>query len=187
MILDSSTFQPWPAISKLPAASVAPSAPSAPSVPCLHDYKRINVEIPPGFDDLRSVTRDDVLCEMTRLLVTTGKLAESLAKPVAIALQRREDLGSTVVTNSVAIPHIRLDGIPSLLCVMGRSVNGIQYEAVKGRRTHLLFLVMSSKWDIAVHLDCLAALSHAVRDREKMFQLICERDPSKLRALAKNI
>ena len=175
MIIDASTFQPWPSLSQLPPT------------PVLHDYKRINVEIPAGFEDLRAATRDAVLSEMTLRLVAAGKLDAGLTHAVAVALQRREDLGSTAVTNSVAIPHVRLDGIPSLLCVMGRSAHGIQYESGTRQRTHLLFLVLSSRSDIAEHLDCLAALSHAVRDREKMFQLIWERDPSKLRMLAGNL
>jgi len=142
----------------------------------------MEVIIPNGFETLMASDRDGILGEMIHLLVRCGRLAPESEIALVQALRRREEFGSTAVTNHVAIPHVRHDGVGNkLICALGRSNKGIHYDTGVGNRTHLFFLVLSSKEMIEYHLECLATITHLVRDEKLVLDMICEQSTRKLK------
>lgn len=122
--------------------------------------------IPNGcvLDDLKSVRKGDVIKEMVAALVTSGKLEEVASKKVIRALMDREELGSTGIGAGVAVPHAKHDSVSDLVGVLGRSKNGINFDALDGEPVHVLFLLLSSKNASGSHLKALAYISRLVRD-----------------------
>lgn len=84
-----------------------------------------------------------------------GRLAE--------VLHEREKLGSTGVGEGVAIPHGKLPGLPGLLACFGRSVKGIDFQAIDGKPTHLFFVLFAPEHSAGIHLKALARISRLFR------------------------
>jgi PTS system fructose-specific IIA component/PTS system nitrogen regulatory IIA component len=147
----------------------------------------VDAIIPEGFDDLQASDLNGVIDEMVQLLVKAGKIPPENEGPVVQALKHREQLGSTAVTKGVAIPHVRHDSVQQLVCALGRSKRGVNYEAEDRKHTHLFFLVLSSKAAAAEHLERLVQISHAIRDDKKMLEMMCEQDCKKLEQMLKEL
>lgn len=128
-----------------------------------------------------------------------GVLAE-LCAPIAVAhpdlprdrllavLEEREKLGSTGIGEGVAIPHGKLGGLPGLLASFGRSHDGVDFEAIDGKPTHLFFALFAPENSAGIHLKALARISRLFKnaafraaileaeDAAAIYQLISEED-----------
>ena len=79
-------------------------------------------------------------------------------------LLEREQLGSTGIGNGVAIPHGKLSDMQELLLCLGRSRNGINFEAVDKRPVHLIVMLLSPKSMAEEYLQGLAQVSRILKD-----------------------
>src|SRR5436309_10665323 len=103
-------------------------------------------------------------------------------------LEEREQLASTAIGDGIAIPHGKLDSVGRLVGALGRAVDGIEFESIDGKPTHLIFMLVAPASSTGVHLKALARLSRLFRDaefrarllaaptREAMFQVISDED-----------
>lgn len=121
----------------------------------------------------------DVLKEETIIseLNATDKkgVLEELTSPVAKSsgidheemvrvLLERERLGSTGIGGGIAIPHGKLKPLDSLLVGFGRSLKGVDFEAIDGKPAHLFFLLMAPENSTGAHLRMLARISRLLKD-----------------------
>jgi len=63
-------------------------------------------------------------------------------KPILTRIVDRERLESTGVGHGVALPHARIDTGHDIAVVVGRSVEGIDFDAVDGEKVRLIILVV---------------------------------------------
>jgi len=103
-------------------------------------------------------------------------------------LLEREKLGSTGITDGIAIPHGKLQNIDGLLAVFGRSREGIDFGALDNKLSHLFFLLVAPETTAGAHLKALARISRIAQNetfregcmkaetKEDLFQLILEED-----------
>ena len=89
--------------------------------------------------DLAVQTKPDAIAAMVRLLGAEANVSGTLCK----LLERREQLGSTGVGRSIAIPHCRAPLIPQLRLAFGRVPKGLSYDAIDGQPVHNLFLIVA--------------------------------------------
>jgi len=105
--------------------------------------------------------REGILREMSANLearhgsVLGGALLDSLLK--------REDLGTTAIGRGVAIPHCRTKGLKSPILLLGLSREGVPFEAVDGKPTHVFFLLVSPEDNPSAGLRILAAIATLTR------------------------
>ena len=71
--------------------------------------------------------------------VVPGVEAEALRK----VLEEREQLASTAIGDGIAIPHGKLDSVGQLVGALGRAVEGIEFESIDGKPTHLFFMLVA--------------------------------------------
>ncbi len=122
---------------------------------------------------LDSLKEESIISELN----TTDKkgVLEKLTGPVAKAsgvnqeemirvLLERERLGSTGIGGGIAIPHGKLKSLDSLLVGFGRSLKGVDFEALDGKPTHLFFLLMAPENSTGAHLQMLARISRLLKD-----------------------
>ena len=57
------------------------------------------------------------------------------------AIFDRESLLSTGIGLGIAVPHARLDNLKKFHIALGRSHEGIEYDAIDGRRVNLVFMI----------------------------------------------
>jgi PTS system nitrogen regulatory IIA component len=122
------------------------------------DFLRSDCVLP----SLRGRNKNDVLNELATHLasIRPGIDAQVLGR----ALAERELLASTAIGDGIAIPHGRLESVDNLIGVLGRSVEGLDFESIDGKPTHLIFMLVAPSAATGTHLKALARLSRLFRD-----------------------
>jgi PTS system nitrogen regulatory IIA component len=123
-------------------------------------------------DSLKGKTKRDILLELVGAL-KKADLIEDVEKVVNIILDR-EKLGSTGIGDGVAIPHGKMKGIHNFLCVFGRSLEGVDFDAVDRKPVHIFFLLLAPENSVSIHLKMLSRISKILRDpsfRKRLIEL----------------
>lgn len=129
--------------------------------------------------DLRSVAHT------IEFAASSIALAHGLdAAPVARALARREQVGSTGIGRGVALPHARVTGIAHPLLMFLRARPAIDFAAADGLPVSLILVILvPAHGDPEVHLQLLAAVAEAFADRDFRARLLAAPDPDAARAV----
>ena len=105
--------------------------------------------------ELQSSTRDGVLSELVEALVAAGCLDPKNAKPVLKALADREAQGSTGFGKGVAVPHCQHPAVERMVLAVGRSVKGVDFNALDKAPVYSVFLLLSPPNDQDRHLQAM--------------------------------
>lgn len=136
--------------------------------------------------DLQAGEKRAVLAELCSPLA--GRFPGFTQDKLLAVLEERERLGSTGIGEGVAIPHGKLAGLPSLVASFGRSVEGVDFEAIDGKPTHLFFALFAPENSAGIHLKALARISRLFKnsalrkaileasDAREIYRLIAEED-----------
>ncbi len=89
--------------------------------------------------NMEAKTKDEALQELIKPL----NLSEERRKVVLEALRKREAIGSTGIGHGIAIPHTRSVVLDSVSLVVGRSKDGVDFDALDGKPVHLFFLLVA--------------------------------------------
>jgi len=122
--------------------------------------------------DIKGVTKREILYEMVETL-KNAKLIDNVDSVVDIIMER-EKLGSTGIGDGVAIPHGKMKKLNTILCVAGRSKEGVNFDAVDRQPVHIFFLVLAPEDSASMHLKVLSRISKVLRDqsfRKKILKL----------------
>lgn len=90
---------------------------------------------------------------------------------VANEFLKRESLGSTAFGHGVALPHARFTEIVTPVGFAGRLRKRIDFDAVDGQPVDLIFAVLLPTSDSTKHLNALACVARALRDRTRLERL----------------
>jgi nitrogen PTS system EIIA component len=146
------------------------------------DFIREDLILP----ELASKAKLDVLAELAAHLAAhhDGVGTDDLVK----VLVERERLASTAIGEGVAIPHGKLDAVGRLVACVGRAREGVDFDSMDGRPTHLFFVLVAPENSTGVHLKALARISRLFKDPEfrtrlmaattskEMFHVIADED-----------
>jgi PTS system nitrogen regulatory IIA component len=122
--------------------------------------------------DIKGTTKREILYEMVETLKKV-KLIDDIDSVVDIIMER-EKLGSTGIGDGVAIPHGKMKTLNTILCVAGRSKEGVNFDAVDRQPVHIFFLVLAPEDSASMHLKVLSRISKVLRDqsfRKNMLKL----------------
>ncbi|MGI5862271.1 MAG: PTS sugar transporter subunit IIA [Myxococcales bacterium] len=86
------------------------------------------------------------------------------AERLVDVLLERERLSSTGIGEGVAIPHGKLIGLPGLVAAFGVSREGIDFDAIDGKPTHLFFALLAPENSAGIHLKALARISRLFKN-----------------------
>jgi len=81
-------------------------------------------------------------------------------------LLEREKLASTAIGEGVAIPHGKLEGAGQLVACVGRSREGVDFQSMDGRPTHIFFVLIAPENSTGAHLKALARISRLFKSGE---------------------
>ena len=95
--------------------------------------------------NLQSVAKDDVLKELIGLLKLEDKSEAMLFK----MLKRRENLGSTGIGRSIAIPHCRSLVVTRLRVAFGRRSAGVDFRAIDDKPVKFFFLIVAPPLEVS--------------------------------------
>ena len=95
--------------------------------------------------ELEGTTKDDVLKELIALLGLDEKSEGMLFK----MLKRRENLGSTGIGRSIAIPHCRSLVVSKLRVAFGRKPGGVDFKAIDEKPVKFFFLIVAPPLEVS--------------------------------------
>jgi nitrogen PTS system EIIA component len=95
--------------------------------------------------DLAGETKDDLLKELIGLLGVDEKSQGILFK----MLKRRENLGSTGIGKSIAIPHCRSLVVNRLRVAFGRKAAGVDFKAIDDQPVKYFFLIVAPPLEVS--------------------------------------
>jgi len=111
---------------------------------------------------LAAETKDEALRELAAKVEEHHPLLDRTE--VFRVLQERERLGSTGIGDGVAIPHGKLKRAGDLVLAFGRSTNGVDFDALDGRKVHIFFLLIAPEEAFGLHLKMLGRISRILKD-----------------------
>ncbi len=111
---------------------------------------------------LRGRTKDELIEELAR--VVSAHRPDINHDRLVEALEERERLNSTALGEGVAIPHGKLPGLKQVVAALGRSLEGVDFQSLDGKPTHLFFLLAAPEDSAGAHLKALARISRLLKD-----------------------
>jgi len=122
---------------------------------------------------LEVLKKETIICDL-KAKEKIGVLKE-LSMPVSMVanvehedmlrvLIEREQLGSTGIGGGIGIPHGKLNQLKSLALVFGISRDGIDFDSMDGRPTHIFFLLVTPENSTGMHLKLLAHISRLLKN-----------------------
>lgn len=124
----------------------------------LGDYLVKDLVLP----ELTSGNKPEVLKE---LIAPLGEVYPEMDTDLAVrVLLDRETLGTTGIGDGIAIPHGKLEDLDKVIVVVGRSVSGVDFEALDHRPCTIFFLVLAPEQVAGMHLRILAQISRVLKD-----------------------
>lgn len=110
--------------------------------------------------DLEGTTGQDVILELLGLLEASGLLLD--ARGAAKAVLDRESQLSTGMEHGIAVPHGRTDAVERLVCAIGVKHEGVDFQAVDGRPTTIVILVLTPESGAVPYLHFVASVMGAL-------------------------
>ncbi len=112
--------------------------------------------------NVKGRTKDDVIEEMTEVLINDGDIADK--KAFKKAIYDREEIASTGIGMGIAIPHAKTGAVSRPTVAVGLSKEGFDFAADDGSRAHMIFMIATNNEDGDLHLNTLAELSRKLMD-----------------------
>jgi len=120
--------------------------------------------------DLAASNKTETLKEMAAPLAEAAELDPDALVNVLV---EREKLGSTGIGGGVAIPHGKLKDLTSIALGFGISRQGVAFDSMDGKPTHIFFLLLTPENSTGLHLKLLARISRLLKQepfKEKLLQ-----------------
>src|ERR1700758_3334423 len=112
--------------------------------------------------NLAGNSKSGILHELATLLAS--KHREIDLDDLNAVLGERERLGSTAIGDGIAIPHGKVSGARQILGTFGRHVQGVNFESLDGKPSHLFFMLVAPEDSSSLHLKALARVSRLFKD-----------------------
>lgn len=139
------------------------------------DFLRPEMVVP----DLAGRDKTAVLKELATHLATHIPGGLQPDKVFQVLLDR-EKLASTAIGEGVAIPHGKSNALSRLSACLGRSLQGVDFESMDSRPTHVFFVLIAPEHSTGEHLKALARISRLFKDPEFRTRLMEAKDAESL-------
>jgi fructose-specific phosphotransferase system IIA component len=112
--------------------------------------------------NMKANGKEEAIKELAGILSKSENVSD--AKGCYDDLVAREKLGTTGIGKGVAIPHAKTEAASKLTISFGKSVNGVNYDALDQKKVNLFFIFASPVEESKTYLKILARISRLVRN-----------------------
>jgi mannitol/fructose-specific phosphotransferase system IIA component (Ntr-type) len=116
--------------------------------------------------DLAAADRWQAIDELIANLVSTGKIQAQNREAIATVVKKRENSMSTGIGYGIGIPHASTDLIPEVIGALGRSKNGVNFDALDNQPVNLVMLFLVPQGQFQKHLHTLANIAKILHKAE---------------------
>ena len=103
---------------------------------------------------------------LQELAAKASKITGLPEREIFDVILQRERLGSTGVGNGIAIPHGKLNNLPSIIGIFARLETPVDFEALDDQPVDLVFLLLAPEGAGADHLKALSRIARVLRDQD---------------------
>lgn len=125
--------------------------------------------------------KSSVLREIAGLAKKSSLLSEVSEDEIFQGLLERENLGSTGFGDEIAIPHCALDKIPQFLVGILCVPQGVDFDAIDGRKTRLFVFIIAPEDQRNEHIRILSSISSVLRFPENVREILAGKEPAAIR------
>lgn len=105
--------------------------------------------------DLKSSHREELLVELVDFLAAHEGFDERAKARILEGIRSREEMLSTIITPSIALPHASLRGQRETLGAFGVSRQGVDWGSPAGKPVHIVMLLVDDRYETRKHLKML--------------------------------
>ena len=116
--------------------------------------------------ELKATNRWEAIDELVDTLVANGAIAKTDRDAVIDVVRTRENSMSTGIGYGIGIPHASTDLIENVVGALGRSKNGIDFEALDNQPVTLVVLFLVPHGQFQKHLHTLANIARQLHNSE---------------------
>ena len=116
--------------------------------------------------DLRATNRWEAIDELISKLVATGKIKPEHQDAITAVVKKRESSMSTGIGFGIGIPHASTDLINEVVGALGRSNNGVNFDALDNQPVSLVMLFLVPQGQFQKHLHTLANIAKLLHKKE---------------------
>lgn len=113
----------------------------------------------PTVVELRAANRWDAIDELIDCLAATHKIEPGLKGCIVAAVKERETACSTGIGEGIALPHASTDLVSEIVCAVGFSKKGMQFNALDSKPVDLVLLFLVPHGQFQKHLKTLANIA----------------------------
>jgi PTS system fructose-specific IIA component/PTS system nitrogen regulatory IIA component len=114
--------------------------------------------------DLKAAVKEGVIREMVQSIKSTGQFSDCDAEEIIGSVMRREQLGSTGIGRTLAIPHAKHPGAGKLIGTVALSKAGVPFDSIDGQNVHIIVLLISPQDQPGNHLRALESVVRKMRN-----------------------
>lgn len=133
--------------------------------------------------NLKATTKRDALVEIVEDLGKTSGVTDVEALKKAIL--DREEIMSTGVGLTIAVPHAKLPSVKAFTLGLARSARGIDYDSLDGQPVRIIVTIAAPDNDQNTYLRVLAAVMSVLRMEEKRKAILAAATPQDVVAVFK--
>ena len=116
--------------------------------------------------ELKATNRWEAIDELVDTLVVNGAIAKSDRDAVIDVVRTRENSMSTGIGYGIGIPHASTELIENVVGALGRSKNGINFEALDNQPVNLVVLFLVPQGQFQKHLHTLANIAKLLHNKD---------------------
>ncbi|MBU6400319.1 MAG: PTS sugar transporter subunit IIA [Verrucomicrobia bacterium] len=116
--------------------------------------------------DLRATNRWEAIDELVTHLVACGKIKADHRDAIVAVVKKRETSMSTGIGFGIGIPHASTDLVEDVTGALGRSRQGVNFDALDNQPVSLVLLFLVPQGQFQRHLHTLANIAKLFHNRE---------------------
>ena len=113
---------------------------------------------------LSQTTKEGIIREIVESLRSTGYFQGDESETIVKAILKREQLGSTGIGRSIAIPHGKSGAVDRLIGAVAVSPAGVNFDSIDGEPVHLFVLLVSPQDRPGDHLRALESVVRTMKN-----------------------
>jgi fructose PTS system EIIBC or EIIC component len=125
--------------------------------------------------NLEGTSKREALIEIVNNLGKTPGVTDVEALKKAIL--EREEIMSTGVGLTIAVPHAKLSSVKTFTLGLARSTRGIDYDSLDGQPVRIIVTIAAPDNDQNTYLRVLAAVMHVLRNEEQRKAILASKTP----------
>ncbi len=129
----------------------------------------------PTIVDLKSIEKGAALSELAHALGKSLRLKKT--KPLIDEMLKREEAASTFIGQGLAIPQTRGAIKDQFAIAIGRSIEGVNYDAARNARAHIIVLVVSRESDSGNLIERLSEIAAFFKSEQVQERILSTKGP----------